>query len=303
MSNRIPKGNRASLTVEAALVLPIFIYTIVMLLGIYKVIRCQEAVQEGITQSARATAGYGMLFSDFQEFIDMDETRYENIVNALGIKDIVRNIADSSYFSLTTRSYIDDKKLMAYGVRDGYGGLDFNGSRILDEEGYTDLICNYDLVLHTPIFIDITIHMKQRVKLLSFCGMFAESRFEEEIDEKRKDEEETEEDEVYITETGKTYHEIKTCRHLKINITSVRYKKVGELRNENGAKYYSCDRCSKGSEPGSETMVYITTDGKNYHIESNCPGLKRTIITVKRSEVGNRKACKSCSGNNSGKPQ
>ncbi len=290
----VRKTFKASLTVEAALVLPIFVYAIVLLTGIYKLVRCQEFIQEGITQSVRAAAGYGRVVTDLEEFIEYDEFRYADILNTLGVSALINEVTGSTYFNLTTDNYLETDKLKKYGVKDGYKGLSFEGSSLKDEDGYTSLCCSYVIALQVPIFGSIDVDMEQKAKMLSFCGYKVESRFEEVEAADEEAEEEKTEDVVYVTETGKVYHESRNCRHLKVNIKSTTFDKVDSLRNEHGAKYYYCGSCCNDTLPAPEDTVYVTTDGRNYHININCGGLKRTIKAINRSEVGSRSQCKTC---------
>ncbi len=66
------------------------------------------------------------------------------------------------------------------------------------------------------------------------------------------------------------------------------------INEAHGAKYYYCGSCCNDTLPAPEDTVYVTTDGRNYHININCGGLKRTIKAINRSEVGSRSQCKTC---------
>ena len=75
------------------------------------------------------------------------------------------------------------------------------------------------------------------------------------------------------------------------------FAEVGSQRNENGAKYYPCEHCARGEKP---ERLYITTDGDRYHYRLNCSGLKRTIIEIRRSQIGSLRPCKRCAGSETG---
>ena len=100
-----------------------------------------------------------------------------------------------------------------------------------------------------------------------------------------------EEEYVYITESGTVYHRSRDCKHLKVSIQVIPYSEIDGARNENGAKYYKCDRCGKYNSSG---VVFITNQGNKYHTSATCSGLKRTIMTVKITETGGRGPCSSC---------
>lgn len=97
---------------------------------------------------------------------------------------------------------------------------------------------------------------------------------------------------VYVTETGNVYHMRGDCTHLELCIRSVRREALAWLRNENGGRYYACQRCAKQMADGDN--FYITNQGDRYHRDLNCSGIKRTVFVVRLSEVGARTRCKRC---------
>ena len=98
------------------------------------------------------------------------------------------------------------------------------------------------------------------------------------------------EDMVYITEHGEVYHLTKSCSYLKLSIRAVDKDVVEELRNADGACFYSCEVCGKECT----NTVFITSYGDRYHATLQCGSLKRKIQEIPLSEVGNRSACKKC---------
>jgi len=102
---------------------------------------------------------------------------------------------------------------------------------------------------------------------------------------------ETLEDEyVYITRTGYSYHRSRSCSHLKVTIKAISSDEVNSARNKSGSRYRPCERCG-GSGTG---ILFITPDGDRYHSDAACSGLKRDIRTVRLSEVGGRTPCSEC---------
>ncbi len=104
---------------------------------------------------------------------------------------------------------------------------------------------------------------------------------------------EEEEEYVYITESGTVYHRSRTCRHLRISLKTVDVSSIGDHRNAHGARYTPCEKCCNGQSTG---LVFITDKGDKYHNRADCSGLKRTILTVRLSEVGGRGPCSLCGG-------
>lgn len=96
---------------------------------------------------------------------------------------------------------------------------------------------------------------------------------------------------VYVTATGTVYHRDPSCTHLKLSIREVDRQSVSKLRNKSGEKYHACERCSAGSSD----RVYITGEGNRYHSSLACSGLKRTVEEIPQEECHLR-ACSKCGG-------
>ena len=101
-----------------------------------------------------------------------------------------------------------------------------------------------------------------------------------------------EENWVYITKTGSVYHKSTSCRSLDLNIQEGSIKDVGTIRGKNGQKYYSCRKCM--NKTGEIQKVYFTDYGKLYHGKLSCSALKRTIVRILISQIGERKPCSYC---------
>lgn len=99
---------------------------------------------------------------------------------------------------------------------------------------------------------------------------------------------------VYVAQNGTVYHRSADCTHLSLSIRSVPKAEVEQYRNENGGRFYPCNRCRR--EETAFHNVYITNYGDKYHTNLGCSGLRRTIEMVRISEVGDKGACTRCWG-------
>ena len=48
---------------------------------------------------------------------------------------------------------------------------------------------------------------------------------------------------VYVAENGKVCHRSRDCTYLKLSVKSAGLDEIPALRNQDGAKYYPCERC------------------------------------------------------------
>lgn len=104
--------------------------------------------------------------------------------------------------------------------------------------------------------------------------------------------EETNEEMVFVTETGSVYHKSAGCHYLKLSLNQIPGSQAGKVRNDYGEKYHPCEICSRNQKPAGS--VYVTGTGNRYHNLETCSGLKRTVKLVKQSEVKNMHACSKC---------
>ena len=98
---------------------------------------------------------------------------------------------------------------------------------------------------------------------------------------------------VFVTRTGTVYHTSNICSHIKISVREVDFLLVSNLRNKGGSKYYPCEYCARKKLSGK---VYITSEGNRIHKNKTCPGIKRTVTTMKKIEAEARglRPCERC---------
>lgn len=99
---------------------------------------------------------------------------------------------------------------------------------------------------------------------------------------------------VYITPTGESYHTNPNCSYLNLKIMSAVSSKIDNYRNNSGEIYRPCEKCEDITLTG---ICFYTEYGNRYHTTLNCSGLKRTIMTIPISEVGSRHLCNKCKSN------
>lgn len=258
---------RASLTLEAAVIIPLFLGLIAALLYMLGLIGLQSEIQLKTEEVARdiGKRAYAAEGSDILSALN---------TNPLTLK---AEIIDDSL-----RRRLDNSQ-----VRGGTGGVHTLMSSFDEESGILDVavVYRYDVpflsgIISAPFFCQ---HCRCRV----WTG--------EEISGKEaaSGSEENDEEIVYITPTGTAYHSSTGCPYLDLSVRSVSFAAVDFLRNANGGIYYRCTACAKGADPQT---VYVTEYGTNWHASLSCSGLKRTVTAVKLSEAAGRHPCPKCYG-------
>lgn len=240
---------KGSMTVEATLVLPIFLFAMLLTAWLARMAECQDAVEWAATRTVReASVLYG---------------------------------ANPGKWGKTKVYY--RAKLEKYLEKSGLP-ISLRKSSLIAEKDEIDLTADYRVVIPYGLLPDSLCRFRVRVHTRAFTGV-----------ENRGANTENESDrEVYITETGRVYHETTTCTYLKLSISTLKYRDILPLRNENGGRYKACEKCCRSVEPEAGQTVWITNFGDRYHVSRSCSGLKRKIKKLKISEVGKRTPCSKC---------
>ncbi len=287
MKNKITKNNNdlflrtislikevslsASMTLEAAIVLPVFIFFFVNIMSAIDVLRVQSELEAALHQVGS----------------DCMQMAYDSKAssNALNLESEIVDIAEVSGFSVYAVAGVNKKldgKISGNIVKDGIKGLKFTSSRIMTEGDIIDIVVDYKV---RPVFAIAGFHqfpVQSRFYGHAFTGYDPEHGIASENEAEQI---------VYVTEHGTVYHSTVNCKYLSHTISSVAFSALGNKRNSSGGKYYSCEYCGKKVTGGD---VFITPYGDRFHSRVDCPGLKRTIYTIPISEVGGRGPCSGC---------
>lgn len=309
------KSKNASLTVEAALVLPIFLYTVITFLYFIQILLTYERIQYGITEVAKYYSRYAYVYEnmdsntkedakDENEDPKTDDFSESNRTITYGVDEELPTpssnqdnhdlndsnnsqliIIDNVLYKQKLKTYLNETNFSFSSIEDGYDGISFYYSSFLTDQNMVDVVVKYKIKFPNIIFHIKSFHIIQRARVHGWVGYAREDGKEAKSD--------ADEGIVYVTETGTVYHESKSCTHLKLSIKGVKYSEVKDLRNKNGGKYKECELCNSNSL-NDDLIVYITNTGDRYHVHAGCSGLKRTILEIPLSEVGPRTPCKRC---------
>ncbi len=262
---------QASMTVEASLLLPLFLLLFMNLLSAIEVYRIHSSVAASLWERGREEmVGVYLREQAAEAVMAPGESGGEKLQMLLG------SFAGQLRIINNLNTYPVWEKIVA-GGKAGFGV-----SEKIEEDGTVRIDCGYRV---HPLFASLT----PVTKMLEnhYCGHawvgYIYSGQENEQGECY----------VYITETGTVYHKNRGCSYLNPSIRQVQAREIESLRNNGGAAYYACLLCGS-SGPGG--VYYITDYGTCYHTSISCSGLKRTIYEVKLSEAGGRGACSKCGG-------
>ncbi len=266
-----------SLTLESALVLPLYLFFLITILYILNILHIENIFQSGMEETARNINSYAYAVQQFKELSDDErasvgenDTNYvltlaKNQVSKFSIKnmfltDHIKNTADSSY------------------IKNGSGGIIFSlGNNDLSD--YIDFNISY-LVKLPFLPADIFyIPITQRCYFKPFVGT--------DISDKKGDYTEY----VYITATGSVYHTTPYCTYLN-KYYDILTEDQMNVTWDTAEGYHACPLCAF-DEPLGPTS-FLCPGRKVYHNRTDCAYIETVIYKVPKDQVGIIPLCSRC---------
>lgn len=251
---------KASITLEAAMVLPVFLFFFLNLLSAIEMLRLYGNMAFALNMAGGDICLYGYGWEDDTMNAGvLGDTAFsylyfrEKIVDVLG------------------EDYIDQSPLV-----NGKEGILFTKAKIGEGEW---------------IELEITYEMKMPFEIIGLEKIRVYNTYLGRI-WTGYEVSQTDKVWVFVTENGTVYHTKEKCSHLAIYVSKTNMEQVKQLQNKKGNYYAPCELC--GKIEGNE--VWITETGEKYHKTKDCSGLKRTIykITLEEAEQKGYASCSRC---------
>lgn len=264
---------KASLTVEAALSLPIVLFAAVLLMMPMKIMDTHRKMQ--------AVA----------ETVCADVSKYAYTGDK--VKDGVDKI-DRTGIIGTIVSYVESGSIGVYTASKAKKAADDN---------YLKNVSG----LRTRCFIDddvvtIVLDYKYSLPFVSFFGLGGLSQTA--VSSRRgwvgldgalggdKDGDDDDDEWVWIGANSTRYHLTPDCHYLSNVFISATVDASGKSAYSGGRKYTPCDRCGKNAKPGQS--VFVLKAGGKFHTTKDCNSLAAYVKKVKKSSVEYLGPCSYC---------
>ena len=246
---------------EAALVFPLFLFVLTAFLYLFFLVELRAEVGRALTDTGRG----------------LSQTAY--------FSENAGSLAPSAlamlYGQREVKEYLEGR-VSAEIIKGGADGISFLGTVWNEETSVLTLRASFQVTLPPGLAWFHPIRVTQERTVRGFTGFSG-----------REGAEETEGSEiVYVTDHGTVYHRDLSCRYLKLSVQQAELDQVDSMRNEDGGKYYPCERCWKEGA----SVVFLTESGDRYHQSLNCSSLVRGIHAVRIWETGGRPPCSVCGG-------
>ena len=261
-----------SLTIEAAMALPLFIFFMILMMMPMEIMNIDRQVQTALEGVGEDLSQYAYLLQRGKE------DKPESTSKMTGIqKEILTSLAGEGVL-FYARKRVEDKVDMRR-----IEGISFSRSSVLRDDKTIDLIMNYQVKLPFSVFGLKSVPMTARSTRRAWIGK-----------EGGKGEQGMESEEIVYVGKGSTrYHMVRTCHYLYNDLKSVSRDEVVNMRNLSGSTYKPCSRCQPKKE--GDGPVYIMPSGEKYHTDQNCSSIISYASAVSLETVRHLGACSYCS--------
>lgn len=270
-----------SLTVEAALVVPISFLAVILFFNLFLFLQVQVRVEKELTEITRELMPVGTILSK------TTETGSGSAEEQNGTKRLLRQLGTEGYLTLRITERLKKEKWLRL-IQNGTDGFSFIGSSIYENGMDIRIFVSYSFMPDSGVFRLGGIPVKQQVVARGFGGagrMPAPQSAEEDQDE---------EPAVYVADNGTVFHRKADCTYLKVTVRPVSAEQLSKERNFSGGKYYACEYC----KDSMAVVYYIAEYGDRYHTTVSCRALRRSVSEISEEEALERglRACSKCGG-------
>lgn len=255
-ARRNRKNIRGSMTVEAALLLPLVLFFFLHMMSLVEMLRLHGKLNFALWECGNQLAvSLAMPEEAGERFPDL-------AVSYLYVGNRVKAFLGKDYLKHSP-------------VVEGSSGLNYGASSYEGER----------------IDIGVTYQVKPKVTLFPFPYMRMANRYYGRAWTGYDVREELRY--VYVTLYGEVWHKTAECSHIFITIQEADRWKMSFLRNAAGKRYSACELCK---EEEAKEVVYYTPQGTCYHNTRECSSLTRYIRAIVWQEELPYKPCSRCVG-------
>lgn len=272
----------AGMTVEAAMVLPLFTFFFLNISSVIEMIRLHGNLQLALWNVGRQLAVYSCVLDSTEAAGEENGGGNAGQVNGQWQGELADIAFSYTYIKGEMINYVGEKYLENSPLTYGADGLQFWESDIFTQNDSMELIVTYSVSPFSEMVGFKPFRMANRYYGHVWNGYQIPGAEDNGIQEN-----------VYVAENGRVYHQDRNCTHLALSVQQVTIQEALLCKNIQGARYSECEKCAQGR---LQSQVYITNEGNRYHCDKNCPGLKRTVFTIPKEKAVKYKPCKRCSG-------
>lgn len=267
-------GFEASLTIEAALSLTIFMFTVILLAMPMEMLDTQRRIQTALECTARELSQYAYITYRLTEGEDI-----EDMASGIDTSGLAGLLAEGAL-----KAFLSSRIEEAAG-KGRINGLNLSGTRISENGEEINLQASYRLCLPFRIFVLDSVPASARSYKRGWTG----SRGGRTTVGAGQDEQDIM---VYVGKTMTRYHMSPNCHYISNDISALLWDNIGGQVSSSGTHYKPCSICGGGA--GSGSTVYIMPNGKYYHSRKDCSSISFYVQKVPLAQVKHLGACSYC---------
>ncbi len=253
-----------SITIEASLILPIFIFALMSIMYFFNILYIHTTLQIQLENISRLINASTCITTA----ADVNINSEENSLLEKVIIDASGTIAINSLFLTDEIKAFADNSL----IIDGHKGLSFLGSDVTNTSFPLNIVLSYRIRMPFISEDIFAFNIKQNCYFKPFTG------------KRLSDNTPLDERYVYVTTTGESFHENKYCTYLE-RCTYI--KNLGFLLKDY-PNISACSLCTKDSplfsytfnSSPTSTFVYIGKEYDVYHYFEYCPHLEHSVTRM-----------------------
>jgi len=262
-SSSFQKNLLASLTIEAAFSLSLFLFAIIILMTPLFILNREIRISREMEKNARI-----LCMAKYLEHYGLKKTDIADIEHI----DQILEISETAVEDILLPNTIPTESFR---------------SHITEEDIYLNL--QYD----EPIPFGLLQKKNMRQEIVAHRRAWIGSkgaRWEKE----ENAEEENEEEMVYVIDgPSKVYHLSSDCTYISNDFLSCSARRIDGTNAKYGGKFCPCKACHP--DPNSP-VVYYTEAGRRYHSTTDCPAMRSSVhkIPLKQALAEGRHPCPRC---------
>ena len=196
-------ASAGSITLEAALVVPMFFFAMLCLVYVLEMIAIQNEIH-----NALHSVGKEVMEQVYVSPFLSTENIESHMVQNIGPERLERSM-----------------------VVGGAGGIDCSDSKMNWNTSVIELSARYRMEIPVFIFPIPIITKEENLRIKGWTGYGSGTEWNAGTEY------------VYVTDYGLVYHKDKNCTYLDVSVRAVDADKMEDTRNKSGGKYYACEYC------------------------------------------------------------
>ena len=249
---------KGSMTVEAALLLPLCMFLILNLAGVMELLRLHGKLTWALWNVGNQMTVIGAAVPGGE--IELPDWS----ISYLLVNERVKKLLGTEYLETAPLRY-------------GAVGLNYLRSEYVTDEECLDIIVTYEVENVFPLGLYSYRRMWNRYYSRCWSGYDVTrgegARY------------------VYVSPEGEVFHVDPECSYLFHRVNRIASDGIGQIQTQDGEQYEICKLCEK--EPATE-WVYYTEEGEKYHLISDCSAIFKNIQRILWYEGLPYRECSRC---------